>query len=95
MQALGRPLAYRGYIIRLATRGHFSPAHPDEGAQGEGCVRPCTPLAHGATKGLTKRPSVKRSISAWRHCVTAFVALSPLRRFPSQLDNLNAPCYIL
>lgn len=37
----------------------------------KGAVRPCTPLAHGATKGLTKRPSVKRSISTWRHCVTA------------------------
>lgn len=47
-----------------------------KGAQGE----ECTPLAHrtgrssDATKGLTKRPSAKRSISTWRHCVTAFVA---------------------
>ena len=45
--------------------------------KGGECVKRCTPFGprckEGLTmqpKDLTKRPSVKRSISTWRHCVT-------------------------
>ena len=92
MQALGSALAYRGYIIRLAARGHFSPARPDEGAQGEGCrkaMHAFGPRCNQRPDKASKREAVNQHMAALRHC--PWSPYHRLRRFPSQLDNLNVP----